>query len=893
MQHYHIKYAMPFIAICIFLGTFGSVCGQSNVYGTDGPVYATVQSGNTIYLGGSFNLVGANVAFGTTVDASTGTASLTTAKPNGTVLATVPDGLGGWYIGGDFTQVAGQPRNRLAQINGSGVLTSWNPDANNTVRTLVLAGNTVYAGGLFTTVGGTTARNRLAAFDATSGTVMSWNPDANNEVYALAVSGSTVYAGGMFTTVNGSAVPRNRLAAFDAVSGVVASWDPNMNNSVQTLAVSGTTVYAGGNFSSAGGGTIVRNRLAAFNATTGVVTAFDPNVNSTVYALAVSGNTLYAGGGFSTVGGSTTRNRLASFNATSGAATSWNPTTTISVFALALSGNTVYIGGYANVFTPDTRKALAAFDATTAATTPWNPGANSTVRALAITGNTVYVGGIFTIINAVMRNSLAAVDATTGMANSWNPLSNGEVDALEVLGNTVYAGGYFNVNIGGSYSYRRLAAIDATTGVGLPWTPPIYNGYVKALATLGNTLYVGGTFYNDPFDGTTRNALAAFDASTRALSSWNPNPPPNPYGGVFALEAAGSTVYAGGYFTAVGATGRNHLAAIDAVSGAATSWNPAPNDQVHSLALSGNTLYAGGDFSTCGGSTVRNRLAAFDATAGTLLPWDPDANSTVRALAVSGGTVYAGGDFSNVAGGLEIRNRLAAFDAASGAVTAWNPDANLTVYTLAATSTAIYAGGGFTLIQGGSVPASRFVALDPFNNGSPLSLSISSFTGQAVGQTNVLAWQTMGEATGTTYTVECSADGAAFHELGIVTGNGSGSYRFTDKNAKAGRTAYYRLRVTGAGGGSEAYSAIVTIRRSAHGLAGGTVTLAPQPAQGILNISTDETLVGRQATILDMQGRKIAHFSLSLHTTLDVSGWAPGHYALRLQSGEVLRVVKQ
>jgi hypothetical protein len=104
-----------------------------------------------------------------------------------------------------------------------------------------MSGSTVYAGGEFTTIGGT-ARNYLAAI-GTDDTLGSWNPNANGTVYALAVSGSTVYAGGNFTTILGNA--RNRLAAID-VNGTLGSWNPDANNYVNTLAVSGSTVYAGG-----------------------------------------------------------------------------------------------------------------------------------------------------------------------------------------------------------------------------------------------------------------------------------------------------------------------------------------------------------------------------------------------------------------------------------------------------------------------------------------------------------------------------------------------------------------------------------------------------------------------------------------------------------------------
>ncbi len=74
------------------------------------------------------------------------------------------------------------------------------PDANGDVSALAVSGGDVYAGGDFTQIGGQ-SRNRIAKLSSTGTGAAdpSWNPDANNGVYALAVSGGDVYAGGDFT----------------------------------------------------------------------------------------------------------------------------------------------------------------------------------------------------------------------------------------------------------------------------------------------------------------------------------------------------------------------------------------------------------------------------------------------------------------------------------------------------------------------------------------------------------------------------------------------------------------------------------------------------------------------------------------------------------------------
>jgi hypothetical protein len=158
----------------------------------------------------------------------------------------------------------------------------------------------------------------------------------------------------------------------------------------------------------------------------------------------------------------------------------------------------------------------------------------------------------------------------------------------------------------------------------------------------------------------------------------------------------------GGDFTWVGPAGggdgepRYNIAALDATTGNATSWHPAPNGIVRSLAVSGSTVYVGGDFTSIGGQP-RNRIAAIDATTGALTPWDPNVQGpiandpyTIRALVVSGGTVFAGGWFSNIGG--QTRNNIAALDSTGGAATAWDPTFG-EVYALAVSGGTVYVGG--------------------------------------------------------------------------------------------------------------------------------------------------------------------------------------------------------
>jgi hypothetical protein len=668
-------------AIVPVTSTFSTdVCPKSrkSIPGFNGDVRAIAKVGCTLYVGGEFTSVGQAYAYGLGLDSVTGKADgFTYEDINGSVNVAVSDGNGGWYIGGDFTQIGPYTRNRLAHILSNGEISPWNPNANSIVYALAVSGSTVYVGGDFTSIGGVT-RNRLAAIH-TDGTLQAWDPNANDIVYALAVSGTTVYVGGSFTSIGGQT--RNYLAAI-GTDGVLQSWDPNPSSTVYALAVSGLTVYVGGGFTTIGGQ--ARNRLAAIDISNSCLTAYspsclqswDPNANSTVFALATNSSTVYAGGWFTSIGGQT-RNKLAAIGTDGSLVTFWDPNANNSVYALAVTGSTVYAGGFFSCFgnCPSgtegfnkwTRNGLAAIG-TDGSVQDWNPNADGTVRALAATGTTVYAGGDFTTISGTPRNRLAAI-GTDGSLQFWNPDAGGfspAVYALAVSGTTVYAGGSFT-SIGGT-SRNRLAAI-GTDGSLQSWDPNT-NNIVRALTVSGSTVYVGGQFTT--IGSQARNYLAAIDSGNSCLTSYNPTSclqPWNPHANnwVLALAVSGSTVHAGGDFTTIGSTTSNYLAAIDIGNSCLTAfsssclqpWNPNANSTVFALAVSGSTVYAGGVFTSIGGQ-MRDRLAAIH-TDGSLQSWNPNANNYVYALAVSGSTVYAGGSFTSI-GGIP-RNRIVSINA--------------------------------------------------------------------------------------------------------------------------------------------------------------------------------------------------------------------------------------
>ncbi len=102
-----------------------------------------------------------------------------------------------------------------------------------------------------------------------------------------------------------------------------------------------------------------------------------------------------------------------------------------------------------------------------------------------------------------------------------------------------------------------------------------------------------------------------------------------------------NTIYVGGVFNSVGTTGRNYLAAIDANTGAVLSWNPAPDGAIDKLLIAGNKLVVTGSYTTMSGSP-RNGICVFDLTSGNLLGSNLEIGlmSVLEPLHYSGNYVY-------------------------------------------------------------------------------------------------------------------------------------------------------------------------------------------------------------------------------------------------------------
>ena len=342
---------------------------------------------------------------------------------------------------------------------------------NNTVRDMIVVGNTAYIGGSFTALtsanGATTVtRNHAAAIDMTTGNVLPWNPNVSGTVYTILPAGNNVYLGGSFTTVGGAT--HKNIAEVNNTNGAVVTAFANTsrpNKAVRALVIANGNLYVGGAFTSP------RSYLMEVNATTNAyIPTWQPVVDAEVRALATdTSQTRIVEGGFQQcpVGsGCDGRIGIGAVNTTDG-----------SFLPFAYSGPPTFIPP------------------------PGFPYRPFQVIQMTQDGNTVFASGTG---NGGTALSLNMEDGTL----NWQAGFNGNVVGIGVTDRVVYAGGHYSTYCGpvpgnnffcagrpGSAARSKLSAFDEASGALEPWAPTVNSALgIEAVGADLGRVAVGGEF---------------------------------------------------------------------------------------------------------------------------------------------------------------------------------------------------------------------------------------------------------------------------------------------------------------------------------------------------------------------------------------------------------------
>lgn len=658
----------------------------------NGPVRAATRLGDTLYVGGDFTTVApqANaLASVYALNASTGAITAPTfASTDGDVLAVVPDGAGGAYVGGRFTSIGAIAQARLAHLAADGTVDpSFRPVVSDVVTAIVRTGGAVYY----------LANAKVAAVRESDGAAIGWAPitaspmrvdaviEANGRIVlgrtfgvfpfqqagvaaydattgaelwaafvsggfrgsswirALAVDAAHVYvASDVSFTIGSKSAALSKVSLADGAADPAFSvvW-PGADVAVTALAVVGNAVYLGGPFTDVVG--MPRRHLAAVDAQSAALLPWDPRANGPVTRLHASAGGVMAVGTFTHLGvGATTspRAQIAEIDA-SGAVTAWTAEGSAwEIFDVAPAGPSVLVaaGGALRAWT--TRARLAAFDLQTGTLLPWTPAANDAVTLLATNGAAIWIGGAFTTMSGQSVPSTAVVDVVNG----------GLLRVPDGSGTPLFADDTWWYRSTTSASGTRLERLTmATTAIDATWSVPLtaWEGVADA-----DAVYVASD-----------SAVAAYDRRTAALRWLRPGLTVrhlavhgdtlyayDPVTGVESLDArtgqpirglnsrlandlvTGLTVADGRLIVATAFGARLSALGLD---GRAAAWLPADYFQPQStrgaelLTVLGDVLLAGGAFVRPGPAAIQG-LAVFRLTG-------PAAPTALRTRPVAGG----------------------------------------------------------------------------------------------------------------------------------------------------------------------------------------------------------------------------------------------------------------
>lgn len=694
---------------------------------TDGEIHAIATQGDTVYIGGRFNLVGEYTGSIVVFDANTGARDRRFPVVNGPVYSAIADGQGGFYIGGRFTQVGELRRNCLARVRADGTV---DPDFDVNVTPEPLSSYFMVSA---------------------TGNQLTFSDWIASSVRCLSLDGSTLYVGGAFKEINGS-LRRYSLAAVDARTGKATDFDTaveyyrnppvgedDVAGQVMGLLPYNDTLYLSGQFNvlnrtnpvpgKAPAGYQIRQALAAVDKRTGKLTPWNPNaplaisdnVNTSVLiarSMLIYADTLILGGipksssGDNLVGNTKRSGGLAKIDLMTGEVASWDPMPTVQygkVGSILRRNRTLFYTRWS--YFSDWEKTTSA-DLVNGVEELWQPelsnnSNHSQLNGLGVTlaafGDSIFIAGNFIQAKGetdwVSRLGLGRFDSETGYVKAWqpdiaysplpkkrfNPID-GAANPLALCvsdGKLLVGGEFMAWNV---QPCLNLAAFDTRSGALRTWNAavvkplptsmsccyPADQAVVRSLAVQGTNVYVGGDFVM------ANSATVSF-----------------------------SQGYAGLFYDTVTDVGtvptdwpaRTNFAAFHADTGDLLPWAPTANAPVYSVITLGNRVFAGGDFSRVNGTARRSFLTAFDAASGELLPWAPEPDDLVRVLATDGKAVYAGGNFKTIKE-TAARPGIAALDPVTGDALAFNPRVAVSsikpVLALAVRDGVLYAGGEFS-----------------------------------------------------------------------------------------------------------------------------------------------------------------------------------------------------
>lgn len=421
--------------------------------GANNAIYAILVDGTDIYLGGEFTQIGGkSINYCAKLDTTTGIISEIDSGFNASVRAFTKQATSGdIIIGGEFTNVGDANGDYIVSYNGSSVSSLGTGAASSGVFALTLdSGNSFWAGGTFTGMGGVANTNSIAYWNGIGWAAVGTGATTGNGVYGLDTDSSgDLYAVGTYTQMGGVA---NTTRAAKWNGSVWAALSTGLSATARCVVVDGNDdVFVGGNAfafevhvykwnGSAWSGVGNLNDTvwaidadtsdtlyigdadssgSALKTWTGSAWSEIGSVGSNVYAARVDGSDdVLIGGDFTSP-----FTRAGKYDV--------SETSTVGVFSVATFDNdintlsrdsegNIYIGGAYTDVNDDGTDYIVKADSSEVITY-FDDVPNGIVHASVIdTSNNLYIAGAFTTVGATTVNRVAKWDGTT-----WSALDSG------------------------------------------------------------------------------------------------------------------------------------------------------------------------------------------------------------------------------------------------------------------------------------------------------------------------------------------------------------------------------------------------------------------------------------------------------------------------------------
>lgn len=516
------------------------------------------------------------------------------------------------YIGGAFTTVEGQPRQRAAAFNiNTGSLLAFNtgslipslrtpPLVTSVFSNIISIG--VNGNEVFIRYSASNLDSRVVSVDAISGESNQWSIPSVSNIGELAMM---VHNGRMsLGTSSGTGFQIFDCVTKEQLPLPAIHLPVPGTNRIKNFSALGTKIFFTAN-SILDDNNNSLGEVVSFDTETNEVTSYNVEViEGEIKSLCLSSNRLYCGGKFP---GIKTAARM-NFYAFNKVTSELSPLSfdfesdENSVNGIIATDNRIYLDGFfGSINGQPLPEGLASIDKATGAITDWNPEITYTeldyyapTQIFSGTGNEIYVAGGFTDVKGLPRNNIAKFNGSTGELEAWNtdaPLAS--INEVAVSENVI-------VLAGTSFDQTRneIRFLDAASGLEI-LTPIEYdiNDEVKTMRVLGNVLYVGGSFENLTMNNIpfARDRVAAIDITNGSILDFSLT---FESGSVNSIDGTNGTLYLAGEFQKVNGFSRSDYAAIDLETGNVTDWHLNTSGGSYSAVVkaTNDAVYVGGEF---------------------------------------------------------------------------------------------------------------------------------------------------------------------------------------------------------------------------------------------------------------------------------------------------------